>query len=64
MNSSQTIEDTEKLKDQNLASTTNTPIDTTETESVHERQESLPEYEDIEETTLIRDRSTDTLTTF
>lgn len=62
MNSSQTIEDTEKLKDENLASTADTPIDTTETESIHERQESSPEYEDVEETVLIRDRSTDTLT--
>ncbi|KAL0121169.1 hypothetical protein PUN28_008682 [Cardiocondyla obscurior] len=57
MNSSQTVEDTEESKDQTLASTVNTPIDTTETESIHERQESLPEYEDADETTSIHDRT-------
>lgn len=61
MNSSQAIEDTEESKDQNLTSTTNAPIDTAETESIHERQESLPEYEDVDETALIHDRSTDML---
>lgn len=62
MNSSQAIEDTEESKEQNVSSTANAPIDTTETGSIHERQESLPEYEDVEETTLIHDRSTNMLT--
>lgn len=62
MNSSQTIENTEESKDQNLSSTANAPIDTAETESIHERQESSPEYEDVEETALIHDRSMDMLT--
>lgn len=57
MNSSQTIEDTEESKDPNLASTANASIDTAETESIHERQESLPEYEDVEETASIHDRT-------
>lgn len=57
MNSSQVIEDTEEPKDQNLTSTVNPPVDTTETESINERQESLPEYEDIDENVLIHDRS-------
>lgn len=57
MNSSQAIEDTEESKDQNLASTVNAPIDTAETGSIHERQESLPEYEDVEETAMIHDRT-------
>lgn len=56
MNSSQTIEDMEEPKDQNLAST-DASVDTAETESIHERQESLPEYEDIDENVLIHDRS-------
>lgn len=64
MNSSQAIEDIEEPKDQNLASTVNAPVDTAETESIHERQESLPEYEDIEENILIHDRSTDILIFF
>ncbi|XP_012521859.2 lateral signaling target protein 2 homolog [Monomorium pharaonis] len=57
MNSSQTIEGTEESKDPNLTSTVNASIDTTETESIHERQESLPEYEDVDETTSIHDRT-------
>lgn len=57
MNSSQAIEDTEEPKDQNLAPTVNASVDTTETESIHERQESLPEYDDIDENVLIHDRS-------
>jgi len=57
MNSSQAVEDTEESKDQNSASTANA-IDTTETRSILERQESLPEYEDVEETAL-HDRSTE-----
>ncbi|KYN05514.1 Lateral signaling target protein 2 like protein [Cyphomyrmex costatus] len=57
MNSSQAIEDTEESKEQNLSSTANAPIDTAETGSIHERQEPLPEYEDVEETTLIHDRT-------
>ncbi|KYN41801.1 Lateral signaling target protein 2 like protein [Trachymyrmex septentrionalis] len=57
MNSSQAIEDTEESKEQNVSSTANASIDTAETESIHERQESLPEYEDVEETTLIHDRT-------
>ncbi|XP_011877931.1 PREDICTED: lateral signaling target protein 2 homolog [Vollenhovia emeryi] len=56
MNSSQAIEDVEESKDQVLASTVNAPIDTAETESIHERQESLPEYEDVDETAVINDR--------
>jgi len=62
MNSSQAIEDTEESKEQNVSSTVNASIDTAETESIHERQESLPEYEDVEETTLIHDRSMNLLT--
>ena len=62
MNSSQAIEDTEESKEQNVSSTANASIDMTETESIHERQESLPEYEDVEETTLIHDRSMNLLT--
>ncbi|TGZ49204.1 lateral signaling target protein 2 homolog [Temnothorax longispinosus] len=59
MNSSQTVEDTEESNTQNLASVANAPLDTTETESIHERQESLPEYENVEETTSNEhDRST------
>ncbi|XP_029173583.1 lateral signaling target protein 2 homolog [Nylanderia fulva] len=60
MNSSQIIEDTEGSKDESSASTnqsTIVPSDTTETGSLHERQESLPEYEDVEETALIHDRT-------
>lgn len=63
MNSSQIIEDIEGSKDENSVSTnqsTIVPSDTTETGSIHERQESLPEYEDAEETALTHDRSTDT----
>lgn len=61
MNSSQIVEDTEESKDESSASmnqSTIVPNDTTETESIHERQESLPEYEDVEETALTHDRST------
>lgn len=61
MNSSQAVEDTEESKDENLASPADASIDTAETGSIHERQESLPEYEDVEETE-VHDRSTDVLT--
>lgn len=61
MNSSQIVEDTEGSKDESSASTNQSTVasnDTTETESIHERQEPLPEYEDVEETALTHDRST------
>ncbi|KAL6434922.1 hypothetical protein ACFW04_005232 [Cataglyphis niger] len=60
MNSSQIIEDTEGSKDENSVSTNQSTIvssDTAETGSIHERQESLPEYEDAEETALTHDRT-------
>ncbi|XP_029678817.1 lateral signaling target protein 2 homolog isoform X2 [Formica exsecta] len=60
MNSSQIIEDTEGSKDESSVSTNQSTIvssDTTETGSIHERQESLPEYEDAEETALTHDRT-------
>jgi len=60
MNSSQMIEDAEGSKDQSSTSinqSTNAPLDTIETGSIHERQESLAEYEDMDETALTHDRS-------
>ncbi|XP_072749970.1 lateral signaling target protein 2 homolog [Anoplolepis gracilipes] len=60
MNSSQVMEDTEESKNESSISTeqsTIVPDDTTESESIHERQESLPEYEDVEETALTHDRT-------
>ncbi|XP_070160691.1 lateral signaling target protein 2 homolog [Polyergus mexicanus] len=61
MNSSQIIEDTEGSKDESRSVSTNQSTivssDTTETGSIHERQESLPEYEDAEETALTHDRT-------
>ncbi|KAL6262012.1 hypothetical protein P5V15_007101 [Pogonomyrmex californicus] len=56
MNSSQAAEDTEGSKNQNLASIANTPTNMVETENIYERQEALPEYEDVEETAVIQDR--------
>ncbi|XP_011648368.1 lateral signaling target protein 2 homolog [Pogonomyrmex barbatus] len=56
MNSSQAAEDTEGSKNQNLASIINTPTNMVETENIYERQEALPEYEDVEETAVIQDR--------
>lgn len=67
MNSSQMIEDGEESKDQNSNSTNqsaNTPLDTEETGSIHERPESLAEYEDMDETALTHDRSTNILSYF
>ncbi|XP_012215295.1 lateral signaling target protein 2 homolog [Linepithema humile] len=60
MNSSQMIEDAEGSKDQSPNSTNqsiNAPLDTVETGSIHERQDSLAEYEDMDETALTHDRT-------
>lgn len=60
MNSSQIVEDTEGSKDESSGSTnqpTVVPNDLTEPENIHERQEPLPEYEDMEETALTHDRT-------
>ncbi|RLU27045.1 hypothetical protein DMN91_000844 [Ooceraea biroi] len=60
MNSSQMMEEDDGSKDPNSVSTNqsaDSPSDTAETESIHERQEPLPEYEDVEETALTHDRA-------
>jgi len=61
MNSSQMMEEDDGPKDPNSASanqSADSPGDMVETESIHERHEPLPEYEDVEETALTHDRGT------
>jgi len=61
MNSSQMMEEDDGPKDPNSASanqSADSPGDMAETESIHERHEPLPEYEDVEETALTHDRGT------